>query len=407
MKVIFLSHMYPRSRREYYLARSRAGLAAAADAHQYAIALGLNEVCDDFNIVNLPALFYFPLRYRDFKHKGGFILENGLKINNLSFNTLMEYTFYSQYKAAKKTLIEIVGSTSEDVYIVVYGIKPQLMHAAIDIRDRYSGKVKLCDIIPDLPEDVNTHGSIVSSALALIRNAFHKTAQEYFSEFDSFVLLTKYMTEKVPCETKPYIVSEGIYEEKTVKRTKHKEDSHLFKIFYGGMLHERFGIINLLNAVSQIKNPHLKLQLCGYGDCIDRIKDASKDDKRIEYLGVLSRDEVLRYQTEASLLINPRIPDSNPYTRYSFPSKTMEYFGSGAPTLLYRLDGIPEEYYKYCYSLDNNHTDVSSLKTKIEEIISTPIQRRIELANRAREFVLEKKNYRVVGAQIFDLLNKS
>ena len=58
MKIIFLSHFYPRCRRDEYFSKSKVGLAAAADVHQYAIALGLNTICDDFEIVTVHGLGY-------------------------------------------------------------------------------------------------------------------------------------------------------------------------------------------------------------------------------------------------------------------------------------------------------------------------------------------------------------
>ncbi len=407
MKLIYLTHFYPKSRIDYYLSNSRAGLAAAADAHQYAIALGLSEYADEIEIVNVPALFYFPLRYKKFRHKGEYIEENGLKIHNLSFNLMMEYTFISQYRHTKRKLLDIVKNTNDNIYIIVYGIKQQLMHAAVDVKNQFPNRIKLCEIIPDLPEDVNTHGNIVSSLISAVRNRFNRPSSEYFKYFDKYVFLTKYMQEVVGCKAESFIVSEGIYEEKVSKRIEHQENPSVFTIFYGGMLYEKFGIKNLVDAVHSIDNPSIRLQLCGFGDCADYIKELSQKDSRIQYLGVLARAEVLNLQSRASLLVNPRVPDGNPFTRYSFPSKTMEYFGSGTPTLLYQLEGIPEEYYNYCYSIDSEHVDSQSLSDKIIEIIDTPVKDRLALASSARNFVLNQKNYKIVGKQIFDFINEN
>lgn len=409
MKVIFLSHLYPRTRRDEYLKNSKAGLAAAADAHQYAIALGLNEVCDDFTIVNVPALFYYPFRYKKCRIPNEVIKENGLTIHNVGYNLLMEYTFISQYRGMVSTLKRIIKETDDsDIYIVVYGIKAPALRAALRMKQLFPDRnVKVSEIIPDLPQDVNTHGSLLSSALSLLRYSYNRPATHYFNRIDSFVLLTDFMKEVVGCTPDKYIVSEGIYEETVTKRIPHQEDPNTFTIFYGGMLYEKFGIMNLVNAFSSINNPKMRLQLCGYGDCVERVKDLSKTDSRIQYLGVVSRDEVLDLQSKASLLVNPRIPDGNPFTRYSFPSKTMEYFASATPTLIYQLEGIPEEYYKYCYSLDKNHTCVNDLIGMILNIVNTPVTERLELGKKARKFILEEKNQLIAGKQIFEHLKRT
>jgi glycosyltransferase involved in cell wall biosynthesis len=215
------------------------------------------------------------------------------------------------------------------------------------------------------------------------------------------------MKEVVKCSSDKYIVSEGIYEEQVTKRIPHQEDPSTFTLFYGGMLYEKFGIMNLVNAFHSIADANMKLQLCGYGDCVDRVKELSKKDTRIQYLGVVNRDKVLELQSRASLLVNPRIPDGNPFTRYSFPSKTMEYFASGTPTLLYQLDGIPHEYYQYCYSLDAKHTSIADLANKILEIKRMPVEERVGLAQKARTFVLEKKNPRIEAERICELLSRT
>lgn len=409
MKIIFLSHLYPRTRRDEYLKNSKAGLAAAADAHQYAIALGLNEVCDDFTIVNVPALFYYPFRYKKCRIPDEVITENGLTIHNVGYNLLMEYTFISQYRGMVDTLKNVINqSNDKDVYIVVYGIKSPALKAALKMKSVYSNlNIKVSEIIPDLPQDVNTHGSMLSSALSLLRYSYNRPATHYFKQIDSFVLLTDFMKEVVGCAPEKYIVSEGIYEEAVTKRIPHQEDSDTFTIFYGGMLYEKFGIMNLVNAFCSINNPKMRLQLCGYGDCVERVKELSKTDYRIQYLGVVSRDEVLDLQSKASLLVNPRVPDGNPFTRYSFPSKTMEYLASATPTLIYQLEGIPEEYYKYCYSLDSNHTTVNDLTSIILSIHNTPVAERLELGRAARKFILEEKNQLIAGKQILELLKRT
>ena len=407
MKVILLSNLYPKSKNNHYMKRSRCGLSAAADAHQYAIALGLSEVCNDFEIVNLPAVSHFPLRYKDPWLYSEYIEENGLRIHNVGYNNIPEYQFYSRCINARRTLDKIVKKTTSQVYIVVYEVNIAAIKAAVDIKHKYYNKVKLCNIIPDLPQDIKSKNKWKAGISSFFQRLYFKNIEDYFPEFDSFVLLTEFMREIVPCREDQYIVSEGIYEEAIIKRQIHRENRNNFILFYGGMLHERFGVRRLIDVFHSIDKPNMRLQLCGYGDCVSYVKELSKLDNRIEYLGILEREKVLELQSEASLLINPRVPDNNPFTRYSFPSKTMEYFASATPTLLYQLDGIPAEYYGYCYSLDPLHTDADSLKNKIIEIYNTPVEERIQMGLSARNFVVNHKNQTIAGNQILELLKRT
>lgn len=58
-------------------------------------------------------------------------------------------------------------------------------------------------------------------------------------------------------------------------------------------------------------------------------------------------------QQQATLLVNPR-KGHEEYTKYSFPSKTMEYMASGTPTIMYKLPGLPIEYEEYLVLLPDN-----------------------------------------------------
>lgn len=406
MKIIFLSNFYPRSKRDYYYSRSKSGLAAAADAHQYALALGLKGICESLIIINSPSIFPYPFHYKDISISSEKLQENGLLINNIGFSTILGYQFVSRYKNIYARLKQEVEKTEDLIYILVYATNVSFMKAATKIRSKYKN-VRINLIVPDLPEDMETHSGIMQKLIYLIRRVYFKKTESYYKQFDSFVLLTKYMKDKIGCPDDSYIVSEGIYEESVTKRIPHQEDPHVFKIFYGGMLHKRYGIMNLLDAFRSIENDNIILQLCGNGDCVDKILEYAKIDSRICYLGLVRREESLDYQSTASLLINPRIPDNNPFTKYSFPSKTMEYLASGTPTLIYQLDGIPDEYYKYCYSLDANHTNVVDLSSKIIEIMNTPMEQRLTMAIKARKFILEKKNQRIVCKSIYEFLKNT
>lgn len=120
-----------------------------------------------------------------------------------------------------------------------------------------------------------------------------------------------------------------------------------------------------------------------------KIKLEALRDERIIFKGQLPRKEVLRLQRKATLLVNPRTPEGE-FTKYSFPSKTMEYLASGVPTLLYKLPGIPDEYYEYCYTLEQ--LGVESLSQKLSIILSSSQQHLRSVGRKARNFILSQKN---------------
>ena len=62
----------------------------------------------------------------------------------------------------------------------------------------------------------------------------------------------------------------------------------------------------------------------------------------------MSREELLKMERRATVMINPTPARLN-FTKYFFPSKTMEYLASGTPTVMYRLGCMPKEYDDYVY----------------------------------------------------------
>lgn len=402
MKIIFLSKFYPRCLRNEYFNNSKSGLAAAADAHQYALALGFSKVCDNFEIVNLPALFPFPTRYKRMIERDKEILENGLRIHNLGFCNMIFLQNLSRYWHAKLCLGKVVEEETEICWIVIYSTNSAFLKSATKVKEQHKN-VRLCMIVPDVPSDMepNTITGRLSGALNQIG---FSPFESYCQKMDAFVLLTDAMTERIPHSQGCYIVSEGIYDETGITRTPSMEDRTPFKVLYSGMLHKKFGVMNLVRAVHESKDKDIVLYIYGTGDAVSEIKDIAHKDKRIIYKGIAPREDVLVAQTQVSLLVNPRVPDNNVFTRYSFPSKTLEYLASGTPTLIYELDGIPSEYYQYCYHLDASHTDIDSLKEEIEHIKSVPFSIRKEKAVKAREFILREKNASVMCTKICDFL---
>ena len=107
-------------------------------------------------------------------------------------------------------------------------------------------------------------------------------------------------------------------------------------------------------------------------------------------------------QGEATVLINPR-QNNGEYTKYSFPSKTIEYLASATPLIAYKLDGIPDEYDDYIEYVEGNSVD--DLKNKIIDICEMDRDKLIIKGNKNRNFIINNKNARYQTKKILDILN--
>ena len=110
------------------------------------------------------------------------------------------------------------------------------------------------------------------------------------------------------------------------------------------------------------------------------------------FKGFVSREEAVQLQHEATAVINPRKPTIS-LTKYSFPSKIMEYLSSGTPMIGYRLQGIPEEYYNYFYTVEGLSND--ELAKTISEVLNKPQDELNEKAESAMIFIANNKTAQI------------
>ena len=108
-------------------------------------------------------------------------------------------------------------------------------------------------------------------------------------------------------------------------------------------------------------------------------------------------------QKKATVLINPR-HSADEYTKYSFPSKTMEYMASGTPTLMAHLASIPQEYESHLFFFDDE--SIEGMKKKIIEVCEKS-QSELEIFGKAAsKFILEEKNEMKQAKKIVDMINR-
>ena len=227
-----------------------------------------------------------------------------------------------------------------------------------------------------------------------------KETKSLYKYIDKFILLASPMIEKIPEAVNKHIIIEGI--------SVHKEYINSLKseanpsILYTGTLEEFSGVGYLIEAFKKVTNKNVSLIICGTGSLAKQVEDATKIDKRIIYKGLVTREEALLLQNQATILINPRRPDGE-ITRFSFPSKTMEYLSSGTPMIGYKLEGIPSEYYDYYYTIDDLSED--SLINTIEYVLSLPKSELETKACSAFKFIMTNKTAHVQVKKIIDFLN--
>ncbi|MBB6447579.1 glycosyltransferase [Bacillus benzoevorans] len=117
-------------------------------------------------------------------------------------------------------------------------------------------------------------------------------------------------------------------------------------ILYTGALDDNSGIEILLESFKRLKDEDARLIIAGKGKFEGLVSSYERSDNRINYLGYITNEEAVNLQNEANILVCPRIPDGY-VTKYTFPSKIMEYLLTGNKVICFSLEGIPKEYNEY------------------------------------------------------------
>ncbi len=144
---------------------------------------------------------------------------------------------------------------------------------------------------------------------------------------------------------------------------------------YSGSFHKWGGVKILLDAMDHIKEDKLELWISGSGN--DKfIKLATKKDKRIKFLGLLTNSQLQNTYKKADIFLNPR-PVNMPGNEINFPSKLFDYLAWKKPIISTWTKSLSPVYEKVLHVVDDNpraiafamrsyikNRDISKNKTK-------------------------------------------
>lgn len=255
-------------------------------------------------------------------------------------------------------------------------------------------RIPLCLIVTDLPE--------FEGGGKLLR----RINSGIFSFADAFIFLTEPMNVRVNKRKKPYIVLEGHVDSSLDSVMDSKRLEYVEKkkcIVYAGSLKKIYGIEYLVKGFIQADLENTELIIYGDGDYRKELEYFCKQYRNVQYMGVRPNDEIVAKEQQAMLLVNPR-PTDKEYTKYSFPSKNMEYMVSGTPVLTTKLPGMPKEYYPYVYLIEKESVD--GFSEKLKEICSIPASIRYQKGESARRFVMKEKSNVIQAKKVIEFLNK-
>lgn len=402
MNILFLGSFFEKSRADEIWRNSKGPLVISADTFQQSLLDGFCQLnrASCISLLTIPAVGSYPFRYKKIWFKRS-VFQYGSNVSIcggfLNFTLIKKLSIYI---SAKKNLNRWAKMSAGKGTIIVYALLPSYLKAAIKVKKQYP-QIKISCIVLDLPEYFGDRTDLLSRVFSKYEQ---REIRSCLPKIDSYILLTRQMSNALGILDKPYIILEGLYSlpvsDSSLAQTIPSDNCR--KILYSGQLDNRFGISNLLEAFKGILDENYRLWICGDGSAKKQVLASVAEDNRIVYFGWLERGKILQLQKTATVLINPRSGDGE-YTKYSFPSKTMEYMASGTPTLMYPLPGVPDEY------LDNlviiKGSSVENMRNTIVEWCEKPHYELKLFGEKAKEFILKNKNAKKQAERVLDFIN--
>lgn len=187
------------------------------------------------------------------------------------------------------------------------------------------------------------------------------------SKFDALIPLTEHIAKDFAPNTPYCVVEAGCSPSDYGNQVEERPVDAVKTVVFSGTLNELSGIELMLDAMLLVKDQHIVLNIYGDGPLRKYVEQQVQSRKNVKYFGRIENNQMLQVQRSAWLLVCPRKSDDFT-TKYTFPSKVLEYICAGVPVLANRLMGIPTEYEDYLtYAKSERPEDWAQM---LEQILS-------------------------------------
>lgn len=375
MKILYLSNACPEEDFNRIFTGKRKPSQAAQKYHTLQIQ-GLRETGQELTALCIPAISRGTYGKLLFRHKGsedGYLFAPMINIPVIRNLWMFLFVFFF-------TFFRTLGRRGDAVICDV-------LNTTVSVAALLAGALtgtQVVGIVTDVP----------TKRAFKVRNPIKKLAGRLCSfalrHFDKYIFLTEAMNELINGKHRPYLVSEGHVDSRAAAVEDCPEQKHHKKVcLYAGSLRKIYGIPYLVEGFLRAEADNAELHIYGAGEYETELHALAEKHPSLRFFGIKPNSQIVEEERKATLLINPR-PTGEEYTKYSFPSKNMEYMVSGTPVLTTKLPGMPPEYEEYVYLLEEETTQ--AMAQTLRQLLEKPAEELFSFGQRAKTFVLEQKS---------------
>ena len=400
--ILFVGNFYSPEMLKSIKEDSRGSVSFATHNYEMSLMRGfLSHHNLDISAITVPTIYSYPRYHKDWYIKGEKYQIERASIKSVGFINLPVLKDIWRSVGLFFSLIQFFRKRKNDEIKVFLSCPySYLLTPLFAVKKILCRRIEVTLLIMDIPSivsEMDDNKGLKKWVLSLI----NRSSMKKVAKCNHLVLMTEAMMDFVSAEVS-HIIVEGIVDVATMS----KDYNPLSKcgkeiILYTGTLREIFGVKNLVDAFELANLDNAELWICGSGDSQEYIEKKAAQNSAIKFFGLVDSKKALELQTAATILVNPRTSEGK-YTKYSFPSKTMEYLLAGKSVVINRLPGIPEEYLKYVFTPENE--SVEALASLIKQVVDMPFSMRIKKAQLGREFIISQKNSHIQTSRIIQLM---
>ena len=145
---------------------------------------------------------------------------------------------------------------------------------------------------------------------------------------------------------------------------------------------------------------NVKIIFAGNGNDVPELIEMAKNDKRIQYVGCLTMDDLFKYYEQADVLLNLRIEEE---VDMHFPSKLIEYLTMGKLVISTPVAHAERDYGEYLEILNDITPD--GLAKKLHEVYYLSKTELLIKGIKAREFMLKNRTWEVRTKEFMQYIN--
>lgn len=228
-------------------------------------------------------------------------------------------------------------------------------------------------------------------------------AKRYIPRLDGRIVINENIANDYAKEKHSLLIDGGISEsiiERLFSLDSKEFERENTKFLIAGTLASINGTKLIRETLNINSNPNIKIIFAGNGRDEEYVRQLTKEDKRVEYRGMLNLDELFKLYEEVDVLMNLRISSDD--DKYLFPSKVLEYLVIGKYVLTTSVGHIEREYGHLCTVLEDNTPEC--LSNKINEIASMSNSELINKGQQSREFLIEHSTWDKQSMKIYTYL---